>query len=1776
MKKGLLFFFACLSVILAPVMTSAGNELNFDGTNDYVALPALNFNSTNFTIEGWVRWDALTGSWTRFFDFGNGQANNNILVANPPNSNTLRFDIYNGGSDAGQTLGVDNVLYPGQYYHIAAVANAGTMYLYVNGVLVGSISGVTVPNVNRTLCYLGHSNFSGEGYFNGQMDEVRIWNVARSASQISNDMIDQSLGAETGLIAYYNFDEGTAGGNNAGITTLTDLTANHYDGTLTNFALTGATSNWVTSIFPLPVTMTPPGNALAFDGGSDYVSLPAVNFNSTNLTIEGWMRWDAIPGNFTRFIDLGNGQGDNNILIACLPSVNTLIFDIYNGATRQRLSVENIIPLGQYIHIGAVVQSGTMKLYVNGVLTATTSGITVNNVNRTKCYLGHSNWATEPNLTGQMDEVSIWNIARTSSQIQSDMGNTLAGNESGLLAYYNFDEGTAGGNNVNITPLFDKTGNNHGTLNYFVKTSGNTTSNFITSTAMTPYAETSLTATSGGTATGMNQAVNVATDAVVTGSSTLNGANVQIVNFVSGQDQLGISGSTSGTVNGITYSFNATTGIMALTGFASPANYQTTLRLLTYKNTSATPTTTARTVAISLGTAAFNDGTGHFYQYLTNGGTWSNASVISSNQYYLGKQGYLATITSASENATIKSLLQGDAWIGSSDAAAEGVWKWVTGPEADEQFWQGNGSGHAVNSMYANWNTGQPDNSGGNEDYGEIYSGNGAWNDLPGTGNGSYIVEYGGMAGDPASAISANVTVNFNTQYSLTATVGGAETTANTAIYIAADAVVNAWTVNSTKVQITNYISGQDQLGIDGATSGTVNGISYSFDAATAILTLTNTTTAANYQATLRKVTYKNLSNSPNNTTRSIKFSLGHFYEYISGSTITWTDANTAANARTYFGLPGYLATITSAAENSTCHSIATNRAWLGGSDNASEGVWKWVTGPEAGTQFWQGNSSGHAVNGMYTNWPSYQPDNLGGSENYLEMYTDGMWNDFAVSTLEAGYLAEYGGMAGDPAPGIIANGNVTLGYTQACAGNALAWDGGADYVTLPAINFNTTSLNLTVEGWMRWNSNPGNFTRFFDFGNGYPNNNILVSCVPSANNMIFDIYNGGTLQRVEADNIIPYGQFIHVAAVVESGTTMKLYVNGVLKGTTTGVTVQNVVRSNCYLGHSNWPTEPSLTGQMDEVSIWTVARTLTQIQSDMYTPLTGNESGLMAYYNFDQGTAGGNNTSFTTLFDITGNYNGGNLASFWRDSGHPASNFTASTIGTSPTLAATTVSGITGTSANVGSNITDKGWGTPTVRGVCYNTTGTPTIANDKVSETGSFGTGAFSENLINLVPGVTYYARAFTTNTCSTSYGAQVSFIPEDCSDPTSGGTNSSDQTICYNTAPHAFTNSADASGYIGTLEYQWQSSTAGSGSGFTDIGSATASTYTSTALTTNTWFRRLARVSCMPDWSGAQPSNVLQIIVSPLLSETGINTNAILCHGDQTTVTITVTGGTSPIAYTFNGVTNATGIFTGIGAGNYNYSVTDANTCGPITGSVSVGQPSQITKVSATPTDPGCYGGNGSIAIVYTGGTGTLHYTIGTETNTTGNFSRGYGIWNYSVTDDNTCGPFTGSVSIGQPSQITYVSAGAVDPLCYGGLGTITILYTGGTGTLHYIIGTENNTTGIFSRGYGNWAYSVTDANNCTGFTGTVSVGQPSQITYVSAGAVDPLCYGGLGTITILYTGGTGTLHYIIGTENNTTGIFSFYIQVVQEPCIISSVQKTIPRVYSHVVMGTGLTV
>jgi gliding motility-associated-like protein len=182
--------------------------------------------------------------------------------------------------------------------------------------------------------------------------------------------------------------------------------------------------------------------------------------------------------------------------------------------------------------------------------------------------------------------------------------------------------------------------------------------------------------------------------------------------------------------------------------------------------TSATNIVEEKSFSLSIGDANYLPSTDHFYEFVAQQSiTWTSAKVAAENRTYYGRQGYLATLTTQEEAEFAGKQASGPGWIGGSDEETEGVWKWVTGPEAGIIFWNGEINGTTPN--FAFWNTNEPNNQG-NEDYAHITDPSigvrGAWNDLPNEGGTGlyiprgYIVEYG-IPSDPPLNIVATTSI---------------------------------------------------------------------------------------------------------------------------------------------------------------------------------------------------------------------------------------------------------------------------------------------------------------------------------------------------------------------------------------------------------------------------------------------------------------------------------------------------------------------------------------------------------------------------------------------------------------------------------------------------------------------------------------------------------------------------------------------------------------------------------------------------------------------------------------------------------------------------------------------------------------------------------------------------------------------------------------------------------------------------------------------------------
>ncbi len=240
--------------------------------------------------------------------------------------------------------------------------------------------------------------------------------------------------------------------------------------------------------------------------------------------------------------------------------------------------------------------------------------------------------------------------------------------------------------------------------------------------------------------------------------------------YVSGEDLLSLTGSHPN----IRATWNQAEGKLTLRSELTTAvtyvDLIAAVKDVVYESNSPSPTG-ERYFSITLGSANYLPLTDHYYEYVADAGiTWTQAKATAETRTYYGLQGYLATILSAEEAQLCGEQARGPGWIGGTDEETEGVWKWVTGPEADLIFWNGGPTGSTPN--FAFWNTGEPNNLG-NEDYAHVTAPgvgiNGSWNDLPVAGSPDsfdfqpkgYIVEYGGMPGDPILNISASTHITI-------------------------------------------------------------------------------------------------------------------------------------------------------------------------------------------------------------------------------------------------------------------------------------------------------------------------------------------------------------------------------------------------------------------------------------------------------------------------------------------------------------------------------------------------------------------------------------------------------------------------------------------------------------------------------------------------------------------------------------------------------------------------------------------------------------------------------------------------------------------------------------------------------------------------------------------------------------------------------------------------------------------------------------------------------
>ena len=290
---------------------------------------------------------------------------------------------------------------------------------------------------------------------------------------------------------------------------------------------------------------------------------------------------------------------------------------------------------------------------------------------------------------------------------------------------------------------------------------------------------------------------------------------------------------------------------------------------------------------------------------------------------------------------------------------------------------------------------------------------------------------------------------------------------------------------------------------------------------------------------------------------------------------------------------------------------------------------------------------------------------------------------------------------------------------------------------------------------------------------------------------------------------------------------------------------------------------------------------------------------------------------------------------------------------------------------------------------------------------------------------------------------------------------------------------------------------------------------------------------------DSNGCLSAATVVIITQPSapVSFTSSSTG-ILCFGDANgSITVNASGGTPPYQYSSNNGTSfqSGNVFTGLVAGNYDVVVTDSQNCTTTATVVNVGGPTSALTLTTSKVDVLCLGGNnGSISITASGGTAPYSYSInGGPFGASSTFSSlTANTYNVVVRDANNCDSAPTAVTINQPATSVSFGTAVVNVACFGqSTGSITINASGGTAPYTFSLnGGVFQPSNIFSGlSAGTYSLAVRDANNCPNATGTVSITQPTVLSFTHT-KLDVACFGeATGSITVTSTGGTAPYEF-----------------------------------------------
>jgi hypothetical protein len=430
-----------------PSTSLFGKAVKFSGANFVEVTNASGLPGNAFTLEAWVRPDAAKCNTILSRGIGFQSADLILNVGfDGANCGSSKVGFYSGRNwDASSSTVPLNV-----WTHVAVTFDGNEKRFYINGVLdrTAPRAGGVEPLSDSEHLYLGRQgSVCNCNFFEGVMDEIRIWRKVRTAQEIATFMATPLSGLEEDLAGYWRFDDSG----------FQDSSAYFRDGVDSVGGLSTEAS--AAGLEPVPA-----GRGAEFPGGNGYVALPdnlfpypASGTGNDPFTFEVWFQTSS-PGAI-----LGQQAG--------LPYQGTAgyipaLYVGLDGRLRAKFfyglpSLASPAPVndGQPHHAAATYDGVTFTLFLDGQPVASGQGTQLAYSAIYQYQLGTAFGTDYPaapsgwfDFQGVLDEVRVWTAARSSAEIQTSMHQPLSGNEPNLVGYWRFEE-TDGLTAIDQSPL---------------------------------------------------------------------------------------------------------------------------------------------------------------------------------------------------------------------------------------------------------------------------------------------------------------------------------------------------------------------------------------------------------------------------------------------------------------------------------------------------------------------------------------------------------------------------------------------------------------------------------------------------------------------------------------------------------------------------------------------------------------------------------------------------------------------------------------------------------------------------------------------------------------------------------------------------------------------------------------------------------------------------------------------------------------------------------------------------------------------------------------------------------------------------------------------------------------------------------------------------------------------------------------------------------------------------------------------------------------------------